>query len=248
MIVTRSRLWHSTSMVRRRASSSAVTATTTEGQQIFEKVVAVYEEVVKEFYSWEQEYCKNKLSGLSPGLCTKTEADDDLFPFPCSDSVESDSFYVTKFNLNADPVTETVSCPTYIFPTVEAGKPYESCTFSHKNIYIADDMCDKLSFVPFADNPQFPVYDYMNVFDGIGWETYKDPDRTSAHYLQTIGLILLVEVIAAEAARRLHFGHTLSFKEIDQTGILPFPIVESHGKKGLLQILNQRPATLQFSL
>jgi len=51
---------------------------------------------------------------------------------------------------------------------------------------------------------------------------------------------VIVDMVAAEAVRRLHFGFGTQFADIDETGILPVAIVERPERKGLLHMLTQR--------
>jgi len=210
------------------------------------EVKRIYQEVWDEFYAWEQDYCRQTLRGLAKTpkrqnvIPEHSDAQTIISSVPTT-SLDPDCTRVTIFSLDGDFQTENQSCPTYVFPTMEAIKPYEACTFSHKNLYIADEDCEKIPFVPFADNPRFPVGEYMNIYEDIGWETQKDPDCKLSDFMTLfISDGDLVEVISAEAARRLHFAHSMSFQDIDDTGMLPVPIMERPGKKGLLQIFTQR--------
>ncbi|KAF8513938.1 hypothetical protein JB92DRAFT_177510 [Gautieria morchelliformis] len=117
-----------------------------------------------------------------------------------------------------DVSSEVLSCPTYSCTSLEPVKPYEACTYSHKNLYVADDFCEKLQFMPFSDDLRFPAAELFELYDSIGWETRKDPD---------------LDVIVAEAARRLHFRFGISFADIDKTGVLPISIIERPERKGL---------------
>ncbi|KAF8588187.1 hypothetical protein K439DRAFT_1630029 [Ramaria rubella] len=202
-----------------------------------ERVRTVYQEIWHEFYDWEQEHCRQTLASLGsssssssvadapPKLPTQPVSEDLCTPTDQSTSQEIDCYRVQYYFDSDASTTETLSCSSYSCTTLEPVKPYEACTYSHKNLYIAEDYCEKLPFMPFADDPSFRAVEFFELYDSMGWDARKDPD---------------IDIIAAEAARRLHFSYGISFEEIDKTGILPMSIIESPERKGLLRMLNQR--------
>ncbi|KAF8520882.1 hypothetical protein BU17DRAFT_46151 [Hysterangium stoloniferum] len=200
------------------------------------RVKSIYKEVWKEYFDWEQDYCKGILSNLAPSSSGTSSAPlaAQLPRFDLNDENQPSSISYGSYQLSLiaidgkeDPAPQEIQygCPTYRFPTISPAKPYEACTYSHKNLYVADDFCEKLPFMPFSDSSNFPAGEFLELYDAIGWMNRKDPD---------------LDMIAAEAVRRLHFSHGLSYEEIDATGILPVTILERPDKKGILHTLNQR--------
>ncbi|KAF8481374.1 hypothetical protein JB92DRAFT_3132945 [Gautieria morchelliformis] len=204
---------------------------------ISERVRFVYQEVWHEFFDWEQEYCVQMLTSLDP--TTSAITPHPVLSLEVSETVEiatgdassiaTDCIQLWHFDSNMDVSSEVLSCPTYSCTSLEPVKPYEACTYSHKNLYVADDFCEKLQFMPFSDDLRFPAAELFELYDSIGWETRKDPD---------------LDVIVAEAARRLHFRFGISFADIDETGVLPISIIERPERKGLLRMLSQRDMLL----
>ena len=149
-----------------------------------ERVRFIYQEVWHEFFDWEREYNTQMLRNLDPsgGIISPP-----LLPLEVSEieeittgetiSTATDCVQLWHFDLDAEISTEVLSCPTYSCTSLEPVKTYEACTYSHKNLYIADDGCEKLPFMPFSDDPHFPAAELFELYDSMGWETRKDPDR-----------------------------------------------------------------------
>lgn len=216
-----------------------------------ERVWTVYQEVWHEFFDWEREYCLQTLASLTPftlneppTILEQNLPDDLHVQTEDAPKLESDCAEVWCFDADGAASSKVLACPTYSCTSLEPGQPYEACTYSHKNLYIADDACEKMPFMPFSDDPQFPAKELLEFYDSLGWKTRKDPDRKFFPNQQLCSFLIryfvIVDIVAAEAVRRLHFGFGIPFADIDETGILPMAIVERPERKGLLHMLNQR--------
>lgn len=222
---------------------------------IAERVRFVYQEVWHEFFDWEQEYCRQMLTHLnqsstmiqSPVSGTEGSKIEHSFTEETASTV-ADCVRLWLFDSETDISTEVLSCPTYSCTTLERVDAYEACTYSHKNLYVADDPCEKLPFMPFSDDPRFPAAELFELYESMGWESRRDPDRAliDASFFPLFNFklwfvaLIPVDIVLAEAVRRLHFGFGISFADIDDTGILPTSIIERPDKKGLLHMLSQR--------
>ena len=148
-----------------------------------ERVRTIYHEVWHEFFDWELEYSRQMLMNLdlSDGVIQRPLLPLDVSEVEkaaASDTTSStDCIQLWNSDLDADTSTELLSCPTYSCTSLEPVKTYEACTYSHKNLYVADDLCEKLQFMPFSDDPRFPATEFFESFDSMGWDTRKDPDR-----------------------------------------------------------------------
>jgi len=149
-----------------------------------ERVWAVYQEVWHEFFDWEREYCLQALASLTPTAPNKppTNFEQELLnDLPISPhkapKMESECAQVWCFDSDGDVSPKVLSCPTYSCASLVPGQPYEACTYTHKNLYIADDACEKMPFMPFSDDAQFPAKELFELYDSLGWETRKDTDR-----------------------------------------------------------------------
>ena len=126
------------------------------------------------------------LAGLDPGpsarALVQVSAVPDVEALHNTDSETSSTATdcIQLWHIDSDAnisTTEVLSCPTYSCTSLEPVEPYEACTYSHKNLYVADDACEKLPFMPFSDDPRFPVTELFELYDSTGWESRKDPDR-----------------------------------------------------------------------
>ena len=127
---------------------------------------------------------------------------------------------------------------------------YESCPPTSKNIAVRfDDLNEAIqtSFIPYADEEEFDALEYAKECQSFSWQVdWQDPDCET--YL-IIALLLSfltrpVEVIQLETARRLHFGHGLTFAEIDDLSFLRQLRVSN--ESGLLWDTSQRFDTFVF--
>ena len=156
----------------------------------------VYEETWKEFYKWERQECLNILASLSkdhtieppppPGQSPIDLTDDsakfDLDMLGGGDGDGPQCFIVEEFDENEDPMRYStfrlfegymdagargfVAYPSYTF-----------CTPASQNYARADHYENALDFVPFADDPLFPLEEYLACFSKFSWQTdFIDPD------------------------------------------------------------------------
>lgn len=154
----------------------------------------MFKEVWDEFYTWEEEYCKQALASLAPtsgasSSGSQTTATNTtpptvtkVSPVKATNGKQSKQGYqFIEFSGGAfseKPAVFVRQNPvTYRCRTTGPSPPYEACTYSRKNLYYADDVCDKLPFMPFSDSTDFPAAEYLKYYDRIGWDIPKDPDR-----------------------------------------------------------------------
>ncbi|KAF9460266.1 hypothetical protein BDZ94DRAFT_1266409 [Collybia nuda] len=142
-------------------------------------------------------------------------------------SDETDTFTVEHYDETGNCVRYTTLIPTH-YPITDRTVPhpkYEICTPASQNYMPATTLYDKMAaFIPYADDPAFPMWDYLEGFDEFSWQSdFDDPD---------------LEVIQLETVRRLHFYHDFSYEEIDVLKI--FPPLRISPAQGLLWSVAQR--------
>ncbi|KAJ8596825.1 SET domain-containing protein [Rhizopogon salebrosus TDB-379] len=106
----------------------------------------------------------------------------------------------------------------------EPHAPYESYSPIPRNVFKGDDD-DRMAFIPFADDATFDHADHMLCYGSLAWQEDYDPD---------------LEVISLEAAYRLCTVYGLLYEEIDSMQVLPFKLLSSPGKPGLLTLSRRR--------
>jgi len=215
---------------------------------LFEISLAVHRKVWNEFYTWEEEACQVVIDSLAADT-------PDSSPPSAQDPVEHDDSDIDNINVDREANLFTVweydkrGCCTkssqlsFAEASVQLFKPYpkyEACTPVTRSISREDSW--SAPFVPFADDPSFPFTDYLEHFDSFCWQTdFKDPDceyhSVTATTIPHISSFT-VEVIGIETARRLLFGHDISFDNINQLGVVP-PL-RTTNDSGLVWDMGQR--------
>ena len=101
------------------------------------------------------------LAGFDPGPSAKAlaqdsavlDVDSEALHNTASETPSTATDCIQLWNIDSDAnisATEVLSCPTYSCTSLEPVEHYEACTYSHKNLYVVDDTCDKLPFTPTA--------------------------------------------------------------------------------------------------
>jgi len=174
-------------------------------QERYDTVKQVYDQVCREFYAWEQEECRVVISSLSKDQdqdfdMSSGEEFLDLLERDCEvrtlryrddenedeDEEDEDEFItIHDFGFDEEETVESASKSTLSLQTIRArpGKkvppcpPYFSCTPSQRNMREIDKFTsDAVAFIPHADDPEFPIYDYLGN-RVIAWgEEFRDPD------------------------------------------------------------------------
>ncbi|KAK7038363.1 SET-domain-containing protein [Favolaschia claudopus] len=204
----------------------------------------IYDDVRTEFHAWKSEHAEQKLSSLysadSPHTTKKFQIADYCFDSPPSPALEMDSeagacMQVLEYDVNGKIMHSTVNpievCN--VMEQFEGHADYQFCSPSLRNTN-ARMMDEKYAaFVPFADDPNFPLEVYLGSFKGFQWKhDFVGPDE---------------EVIQFEVVRRLHVDHGVSPEDIDravksygdQEHMCYLPLRESQ-ESGLLWAVSQR--------
>ncbi|KAE9398446.1 SET domain-containing protein [Gymnopus androsaceus JB14] len=96
---------------------------------------------------------------------------------------------------------------------------FDSCTPISNNQFTGDDPND-MPFIPLADDPSFDWKTHCEKYKSFSW----GPGRV---FDSDCELILHARVV--ETAHRLHQQYGLSHSEIDDTAVLPLPLVAAQG-------------------
>ncbi|OAX40547.1 SET domain-containing protein [Rhizopogon vinicolor AM-OR11-026] len=134
------------------------------------------------------------------------------------DNPTKPSLVITQYDAEGRGISYPIELEEIsVDPTFEPHPPYESCPPINQSILPYHQSHETATFIPYADEDEFPVIDYLARFQYFAWEEDFDPDS---------------EMIQIETARRLYSIHHISMKNIDRMGILK-PLRESHNQ-GLL--------------
>ncbi|KAG6856158.1 hypothetical protein H0H87_007013 [Tephrocybe sp. NHM501043] len=188
-----------------------------------EDALEVYRTVWNDFYDvWEQDYCINLIKDCErpvddskPDQTRKVNHANEAygpleFDFEPQDDGDLEYFTVEEFNTFEE--TErylTLSCSNKCTERAKSGYPqYEFCTPASRN-HIKEDLSTanlSLPFIPYADDTNFNVEEYLEGFDKFSWQTdFPDPDW---------------ETIELQAATHLVYERDYTLDEIDSLKIL----------------------------
>lgn len=197
----------------------------------------VYRGVYTEFFAWEQEECRRTLISLrttTPKILRLPRVSTSYHPSQVTIVEGSEKFYFD--DLVDDSNSFQASCLTIKAAKWSPCPRYFSCTPISQNTQRDTVQDYTLPFVPYADDPNFPVFDYLENFSEFAWqEEFKDPD---------------MEEIQSEAVRRLIFGpHKFTLQDVDDLGF--FSLTRVTNSFGLLWDTTQRDSLIwpgaQFS-
>ncbi|KAK0466156.1 uncharacterized protein EV420DRAFT_1510194 [Desarmillaria tabescens] len=180
--------------------------------------ISTRNDVFEQFYAWEQEDARARI--LSLAVDTDSD-DDDEFDVSFENSAQTsnadleatgEAFLVWSYDEGGvRTLSGTVSCIEIPVPVdFEPHPPYVSCTpasrSAEKETFDLTLSAESLPFIPFADNPKFPLAEYLAYYESFEWQVdFVDPDA---------------EVIEIEVARRLHCDLGLSLDAIDELKVL----------------------------
>ncbi|KAG1779291.1 hypothetical protein EV702DRAFT_95273 [Suillus placidus] len=191
----------------------------------------IYKQVWKEFYEWEQRECQQIIHALAgrrvPGEKEKYNKMIDrlLDSGALQDSemqIDSENpnqplLVVTQYDAEDRGISYQLEMEEIsVDPTFEAHPPYESCPPINQSVRLK--VREAVDFIPYGDEENFPVMEYLDQFQSFAWEEDFDPDS---------------EMIQIETVRRLHKTWDISIKNIDRMRIFPKPLRESYNE-GLL--------------
>lgn len=177
----------------------------------------IYKQVWKEFYEWEQRECRQIIHSLAgrrvPGEKEKYNKTIDqlLNSGALQDSemqIDSENpnqplLVVTQYDAEGRGISYQLEMEEISVDfTFEAHAPYESCPPINQSIRLKVTA----DFIPYGDEENFPVMEYLDQFQSFAWEEDFDPDS---------------EMIQIETVRRLHKTWDISIKNIDRMRILP---------------------------
>src|ERR1700722_5354564 len=165
-------------------SSNLDDETDAGAKNMTEIINSVYEEVWKEFYSWETDHCQQTILSLSsderplpPGsdLIEEMNAlDFDGDGMITDEFGEINSFSV--WHIGQDSGVRTRIIFDNIFAhSFEAYALYESCTPASKCITPRDDEMDEYQFIAYETDESW--HEYAEILEGFAWQyDFKDPD------------------------------------------------------------------------
>ena len=211
-------------------------------------IYSVYEDVWKDFYDWENQYCNTILRFLDTESTIHEDETADFLGSESWDGLRASSIYesvqVLEY-IKQGPVKSIKKSYTITAPVVEPHDAYESCSPTDRSIFVGDD-ADELPFLPFADDPSFNVKNYCEQFTAFAWEKDSNSDRECLCVVITFySKISLVEMIALEAMSRLHFYHDVSVADLGETQLFPRSYKGSRYIEDFLSHLHYRYVTLQ---
>jgi hypothetical protein len=171
--------------------------------------ISVYTETWNEFYAWEQDECQRALDSLAISessfpprdpqiLHDIDDADSPLdFDFEASnsdpESDTSETFTREVFDAHENSIRySTLKCFTQRVTQMKAHPRYEMCTPASRN-YNRDPLYeqDQALFVPYADDLDFPVEDYLDLFHEFSWQVdFTDPDCKCKKFFSSLMNIL----------------------------------------------------------
>ncbi|KAJ7115589.1 hypothetical protein C8R43DRAFT_1038547 [Mycena crocata] len=206
--------------------------------QATQLVKTVYQEVYEDFRSWKLDYASKILHSLghppsraaepvsgTPSVTEPEPAPNDpvFIPFESSTSAE----YIEVYDYETGTTERVPMQMTHwrvqdVFP---ASPAYEYCTPTPRNILHGDDPRE-LPFIPFPDDPTFDHRLYLEEYDEFAWEQpVLDPD---------------LEAVVIETARRLQKDHNMRYEHIDETEVLPLPLLDVNGRRGMISRSHRR--------
>jgi hypothetical protein len=165
----------------------------------------VYREAWKDFYNWEQKLSRQDIlrlgkpyeEGVSNPPIESSRCSDQDFHIHLIDSQDTDTFTVEDYDDQGNCVQYTTISSFDLYQIKDKDKilptpRYEVCTPASQNHGAATTLYDTMAaFIPYADDPDFPVMEYLEGFESFSWqEDFHDPDRkcfwlfVQCYYLQ----------------------------------------------------------------
>ena len=148
----------------------------------------VYRDVYTEFFAWEQEECRRTIISLrttNPKMLLSPRVSTSCHPSQVTPVEGAEKFYFD--DLVDDSNSFQASCTTIKAARWSPCPRYFSCTpisQSTQHDAIQDYM---LPFVPYADDPKFKVFDYLENFSKFAWqEEFNDPDSKHVLYFYRV--------------------------------------------------------------
>lgn len=210
----------------------------------------VYQDLWTKFYDWDEDFCRQTIGSLSTSDFGWGDLPDDNHDGRTHSRQDDFSEWFVIEDLDQSRASYIRVCTKTILPDQKKFQQYDkytSCTPTSLNFSGPKNPLWAAAFLPFADNPTFPVKSYLKNFRTFGWQIdHPDPDRKfPSNFLRDIQLIdfLLDELIHLEAARRLHYTYEFTYSDIDKLQIFPVSLRLNH-RRGLISSTSQRLAKL----
>ena len=144
--------------------------------------VTVYREVWDEFYTWEPDHCQQTISYLALDAYQSSPVPD-LSPETVSTALDLHYAVEATLNIRMDYLILVFYCFDVGLSDFRPYPAFEFCTPASKSIARnANDPDDahEVPFIPYADDPKFPIHEYLTDFPLLGWQlrsNCQDPDR-----------------------------------------------------------------------
>ncbi|GLB39395.1 hypothetical protein LshimejAT787_0605570 [Lyophyllum shimeji] len=254
---------------------SALEGAAVDAQKL-QNAIDVYRETWRQFYDWEDNECTRTIRECArPTTGTAFEITGDLLPFTVGEykdefhltppaGAAEEYFTVEEFDEDEECVRyATLICEHKTHVWVRPYPRYEACTpasYSHAMQFQHGETI--LSFIPYADDEEFPIERYLRGFELFSWQVdFADPDCGCGSLAYTDWVLTIAsrrlnidadEMIQLEATTRLvTLGSPLvdeafSIAEVDATKL--FRKLRIHRSSGLLWDAAQRDALWWSSL
>jgi len=205
-----------------------------------------FREVWDAFFQWENEYSRQQLRALH----TSSAQTSGLSSFESSWSLQE---YATAMDnlaeLDMPTSIETEVIDISIDPSLSETR-YESGPLTLRNTMTGDDS-SAMKYIPFADDPAFDPTDNVDKYRSFSWQdNVQTPDsQSSFNFINDVSLshrapfslsFCSAQFLVAETVYRLYFQHGLSLLHIDETCVLPLPVLTSKGTTGISRAFERR--------
>ncbi|KAH7882676.1 hypothetical protein F5I97DRAFT_300386 [Phlebopus sp. FC_14] len=120
---------------------------------------------------------------------------------------------VTRFDRNGRRETSMINMPIITINTPLAPHPpYESCTPTSRSVQAGSHREEIIHFIPYADDPAFPVNEHLEKFTSLEWNQSFDPDLEmiqleTVHQLHILHKIALIDIERMKIFKSLHISH-----------------------------------------
>jgi hypothetical protein len=199
------------------------------------RILAVYQDVWNEFYSWEGGHCAttiDELLAIPTGLLKIPGQHWDLEAFEIEEGMDlestpsDNSFAIFNYDSRTKRHLNAVTIP--FRSPIEPHPCYQMCTPISRNIaWRIGDWNDQINipFLPYSNEERFDMHEYLTSFEGthppFEWQNMIDPDRKRNTLCFCYSHIILGEMIELETVRRLQYLCHLTIEEIGQASVIP---------------------------
>jgi histone-lysine N-methyltransferase EZH2 len=152
-------------------------------------VRGVYKATWQDFYTWENDHCRQTLLSLARNIPRSTGIEASGFSGRDSSAAatntekttEDDGFTVHDYSSDTPKVSSLFVETVHVTPPFKACPPYEICTPASRNIYVGDDF-EEMPFIQLADDPTFNHLLHTADYARFEWQlSNRDPDCKSCY-------------------------------------------------------------------